>query len=477
MPETAAECFEGYRSITDHRVPLVWDGLKTLNHKIIEIKRQLKPAEEKAISNCKNNEVKSRLDYDLNFLIENTPVIAATYADKGESIKIKNIFSGKEEDFVIKNTTPYNIGQGLLGIYSLDAGVIILFVDKIFQYENPELILQVTLIHEFIHAMLDISPRIIEADKTVTLGKVWKEEESISNTLYLFMYKDWNKTGLIDLKEIEDFTYKQPAPYNDSKSLYDLGYQEFEITLKSYLLKKIDDIENAFQRFENQKPILQRMYAYSIEGLEDSEIEDDSILWFKDFLEERYEKSLKRSPDSNFRKDINQEIEKILNVGRKLDDSITDLLEDSKLDILDLDDFYPFGVKKSFVNHVEDLELSFSVIIQDKNIENVGSQIAYPAYKAIFDFKWRDNRYLISFSSEREDKYDLFTHTSAHDADLFLKKIKEENFIRLQRFFFNRISLTGPSSLPYLSKGFPDSKKIRNAIDDYLNFKKEIPLE
>lgn len=127
-----------------------------------------------------------------------------------------------------------------LGCYCPDTGTILIWVDRIYEYgKYCQVIFQKVLLHEFIHAILDLQPR----DKNGGLignriyklpGNNWESdwtEETLDNALVLRCYKN-----SIDYEIIRCFIKHQPADYALALKVTD---KELKEDLKLLISEKI----------------------------------------------------------------------------------------------------------------------------------------------------------------------------------------------------------------------------------------------
>lgn len=264
MPETVWECFHGCVSIKGMSTPNLSNGLDRLDTYMKDLKgyRHVLPIvnQDKELPVFPDCYIKETLNNNLDFLIKNCTVYGVTEDDKGKTIvTVNNIFAKNckiEIKVPIPNGSPINPFKSedikesendssfdLLGRYLPCCGAIFLYIEKIFRHENPELVLQKVLLHEFIHGFLDVNKRQIQNDsETYILGNnnySTEEEETLDNALVLFVYDDWNKCDASIVKTVTEFINKQPKNYKDGIEKHELGEFKFRLKLLTFLVNKI----------------------------------------------------------------------------------------------------------------------------------------------------------------------------------------------------------------------------------------------
>lgn len=114
------------------------------------------------------------------------------------------------DEFYIPTEDERNLGRDLLGCYLPGRNIILLWVDKIKKYGDlKELIFQKVLLHECIHALLDISRRACSD---------YREEETVDNVWVLNAYSQCGQSSVIN--EVIDFISSQPEEYRHSLDCY-----------------------------------------------------------------------------------------------------------------------------------------------------------------------------------------------------------------------------------------------------------------
>lgn len=281
MPGTVWECFHGCVSINGISTPNLSNGLDRLDTYMKDLKGYRHAL---TIGNQVNKVslpsgcyIKETLNNNLDFLINNCTVYGVIRDDEGKTIvTVNNIFAKNikadikvpeskgfpinpfksENNKESENGSPINSFKSednkeseddspfdLLGLYLPCCGAIFLYIDKIFRLQNPELVLQKVLLHEFIHGFLDVNKRQIQNDsETYILGNdnySSDEEETLDNALVLFVYDDWNKCDASIVKTVTEFIKKQPKNYKDGIEKHKLGEFKFRLKLLNFLVNKI----------------------------------------------------------------------------------------------------------------------------------------------------------------------------------------------------------------------------------------------
>lgn len=119
----------------------------------------------------------------------------------------------------------------LLGVYLPKTGTIFIFIDRIDEFRDKQFVFQIVLLHEFIHAALDLVP---DAKRNYgTMGYKWStkinnkliNEESLDNALVLIAYDND--------PEVVKFIKSQPEVYRNALEIRD------EKTLKDFIISLI----------------------------------------------------------------------------------------------------------------------------------------------------------------------------------------------------------------------------------------------
>lgn len=126
-----------------------------------------------------------------------------------------------------------------LGCYFPETGTILIWIDKIHNRTNSQVVFQKVLLHEFIHALLDLQPRdksgnLIGQHIAAVAGNNWETgwtEETLDNALVLQCYK-----GTKYYEVIRSFIKHQPADYALALKVTD---KELTNNLRSLILEKI----------------------------------------------------------------------------------------------------------------------------------------------------------------------------------------------------------------------------------------------
>lgn len=263
MPETVWECFHGCVSIEGMSTHNLSNGLYRLDTYMKDLKgyrHALNIESQVTEQSLSQGYIKETLNNNLDFLIKNCTVYGVTSDDEGKTIvTVNNIFAKNlKEDIKVPESNGFPINPfkredhaksenkfsfDLLGLYLPCCGAIFLYIDKIFRHQNPELVLQKVLLHEFIHGFLDVNKRQIQNDsETYILGNdnySSDEEETLDNALVLFVYDDWNKCDASIVETVTEFINKQPKNYKDGIEKHKLGEFKFRLKLLNFLVNKI----------------------------------------------------------------------------------------------------------------------------------------------------------------------------------------------------------------------------------------------
>lgn len=173
---------------------------------------------------------KDTLNHDLVFLLGHCSFWLVTEKDIGSEIEVKNIFTDKEAR--IKVLVPNNFDSIIdrLAYYTPETGSIVLFVDRILNFDNPYLDFQHVLLHEVIHAMLDLNSRIIiNEESTHILNNnvlyASQEEECLDNVIILSLYDNVIIPNNVYHK-ICEFISKEPPSYSRAVKRYEVNYRK-----------------------------------------------------------------------------------------------------------------------------------------------------------------------------------------------------------------------------------------------------------
>lgn len=146
------------------------------------------------------DEIGKRLIFDGHPLIEE--VSGHSEHNYRPSETFEPIYTPKEED--------REHHRDLLGCYLPGKNTILLWVDKISAYGDiKELVFQKVLLHECIHALLDVKRKS---------SQDYREEETIDNTWVLQAYSNCGQPAVVN--EVIDFIACQPQEYREALSLY-----------------------------------------------------------------------------------------------------------------------------------------------------------------------------------------------------------------------------------------------------------------
>lgn len=146
------------------------------------------------------SDIGKRLIFDGHPLIEE--VSGHSEHNYRPSETFEPIYTPKEED--------REHHRDLLGCYLPGKNTILLWVDKISAYGDiKELVFQKVLLHECIHALLDVKRKS---------SQDYREEETIDNTWVLQAYSNCGQPAVVN--EVIDFIACQPQEYREALSLY-----------------------------------------------------------------------------------------------------------------------------------------------------------------------------------------------------------------------------------------------------------------
>ena len=241
IPNSTEECLGGINSIVGLNTPDLYDQIDYFDRLISEIKQS---SLSKHITNLiqDSTDCLTALDITFRYLIANTSVTLITTEDEGKYVDVRNIFKlrknlAAEDQEKVKG--PENGVENLLGVYMPRTGSVLLWVDKIIQKDNPELIFQKVLLHELIHALYDVKPRRFDENGISILGSIDSvnddnNEETLDNLLVLHIYEPYSEASDI----IKEFIAGQPFCYKDSLNKVD---DDFGKEITQHLSRKVEN--------------------------------------------------------------------------------------------------------------------------------------------------------------------------------------------------------------------------------------------
>ena len=176
------------------------------------------------------------------------------YANSGiDKVIVKNIFTGEMELREIPNDEgvsedkemedDYSNGKTImdyLGCYCPDKGCIFIWIDKIFdkcEKENYDFenLFDIVLLHEYIHALLDVRPRKANYKQNITTKCLY--EESIDNALLLHAMNN-SKYGSDAKRFVAQGQKKLPSYYKGWELFVNYSLAQLEAIIKEWLPNK-----------------------------------------------------------------------------------------------------------------------------------------------------------------------------------------------------------------------------------------------
>ena len=176
------------------------------------------------------------------------------YADGGiDKVIVKNIFTGEMELREIPDDKgvsedkemedDYYNGKTImdyLGCYCPDKGCIFIWIDKIFdkcEKENYDFenLFDIVLLHEYIHALLDVRPRKANYKQNITTKCLY--EESIDNALLLHAMNN-SKYGSDAKRFVAQGQKKLPSYYKGWELFVNYSLAQLEAIIKEWLPNK-----------------------------------------------------------------------------------------------------------------------------------------------------------------------------------------------------------------------------------------------
>ena len=176
------------------------------------------------------------------------------YADSGiDKVIVKNIFTGETELREIPDDKgvsedkemedDYYNGKTImdyLGCYCPDKGCIFIWIDKIFdkcEKENYDFenLFDIVLLHEYIHALLDVRPRKANYKQNITTKCLY--EESIDNALLLHAMNN-SKYGSDAKRFVAQGQKKLPSYYKGWELFVNYSLAQLEAIIKEWLPNK-----------------------------------------------------------------------------------------------------------------------------------------------------------------------------------------------------------------------------------------------
>lgn len=291
VPLSPQKCFNGLFSFRGLKTPNLSKGLSKLNQYFLEVINFSKDEKNlrgdalemkdclkefyggNAAQNSYGNPMQesiiiSTIDHKFDSLLSNCTVWLATEKDDGNKVVVNNIFLNKPQTIKIIKPLGYSVKDNprplrnkkefdVLAYYTPETGSVVMFIDRIFlwyQDENPELIFQKVLLHEFIHALLDIAPRtLVKFSNTNWLScRVQKKnvdkdkEETYVNSLVLYVYKSLSPNSDI-LTAVETFIAAQPDAYKKGLEESSKGKKVLKCNLIEFLKTKLTSNQNEWK--------------------------------------------------------------------------------------------------------------------------------------------------------------------------------------------------------------------------------------
>ena len=176
------------------------------------------------------------------------------YANSGiDKVIVKNIFTGEMELREIPDDKgvsedkemedDYSNGKTImdyLGCYCPDKGCIFIWIDKIFdkcEKENYDFenLFDIVLLHEYIHALLDVRPRKANYKQNITTKCLY--EESIDNALLLHAMNN-SKYGSDARRFVAQGQKKLPSYYKGWELFVNYSLAQLEAIIKEWLPNK-----------------------------------------------------------------------------------------------------------------------------------------------------------------------------------------------------------------------------------------------
>ena len=176
------------------------------------------------------------------------------YANSGiDKVIVKNIFTGETELREIPDDKgvsedkemedDYYNGKTImdyLGCYCPDKGCIFIWIDKIFdkcEKENYDFenLFDIVLLHEYIHALLDVRPRKANYKQNITTKCLY--EESIDNALLLHAMNN-SKYGSDAKRFVAQGQKKLPSYYKGWELFVNYSLAQLEAIIKEWLPNK-----------------------------------------------------------------------------------------------------------------------------------------------------------------------------------------------------------------------------------------------
>lgn len=176
------------------------------------------------------------------------------YANSGiEKVIVKNIFTGETELREIPDDEgvsedkemedDYSNGKTImdyLGCYCPDKGCIFIWIDKVFSISerdnyNFENLFDIALLHEYIHALLDVRPRKANYKQNIITKCLY--EESIDNALLLHAMNE-SKYGSDAKRFVSQGQKKLPSYYKGWELFNNYSLAQLEAIIKEWLPNK-----------------------------------------------------------------------------------------------------------------------------------------------------------------------------------------------------------------------------------------------
>ncbi|MCM1139334.1 MAG: BspA family leucine-rich repeat surface protein [Muribaculum sp.] len=257
--ESVEECLNSIAQLRDSDwSPNVFGGLKEVDSLLSDLKAQLENKHDVLVKSRNCDKISRGITHNLEFVLKHTTFYIVTEDDEAYlspdkhisfpavNVTVNNCFFDKDGKELTLNGIPTTreipvptMELPMLGVYLPGSGTIMLWIDRIRAYKHPVLIFQMVLVHEIIHALMDISPREITKDNgTIIIGDSSNKskEETYDNTLVLRSYSNTQK--YYDM--VREFISKQLPKYSVAVDEYDKEETVYKKNIENHLAHKLN---------------------------------------------------------------------------------------------------------------------------------------------------------------------------------------------------------------------------------------------
>lgn len=345
IPETAQQCFNGLRSIEGTNAPNINNGINKIVGILNDAKIKVVPTLKNFMSGIAGIDYLCAKNFDISFdnLLKETEIWYVTTDDDNTTKNVLNQFIG---DGTHTAVSILEDSDNLLGAYSSSTGAVFIWIDKISLLPNPEITLQAILLHELIHAMLDINPHgfNLSTQQWERLGYGFDadEENKIADALVYIAVKDCGNEDAIDA--VTKLFRKHPRQFSQISGIANLNQQVL-----------VDNIANALKpRFILMPRLetLNKFYFYTLDdGSEPTPVKKNFAITAIENKLDEFENPDKNN-DGLFREELDWNT--IVSLESPFHSNYNSDFVTIKYSKYDVDN-YPFAYKRIVINKASEL--------------------------------------------------------------------------------------------------------------------------